>query len=310
MVSLRQFVDEWKQNPSGRQYIGDAPFSNFVLTERASSWTDFLAWLSELLGCWCFRGQRESEWLLYTSLDRAVRRDYSSDPADGVNVTGYYHLDRQTEQRELLFRFQQTAHRYIRNPPSDADVGSWLALMQHHGVPTRLLDWTKSPYVGAYFALEDQSRSKHGCSAIWAIDLDWLGKRGYELLKPEDLMYISNDPNSLAERTNNLISQSEEPVIIVVNPLRTNERIDAQQGVLLCRLLHLASFSQTLMGMMIRPETPDQVVVRKLEVEASRRVEFLTNLRAMNIHRASLFPGLDGFAQSLKLDLEIKLKGG
>ena len=37
------------------------------------------------------------------------------------------------------------------------------------------------------------------------------------------------------------------------------------------------------------------------------RIKFLENLRAMNIHRASLFPGLDGFCQSLKLDLEIKV---
>jgi len=61
--------------------------------------------------------------------------------------------------------------------------------------------------------------------------------------------------------------------------------------------------------MMIRSEIPDQPVVRKLEVGNSHRIEFLKNLRAMNIHRASLFPGLDGFGQSLRLDLEIKVKG-
>jgi PII-like signaling protein len=38
------------------------------------------------------------------------------------------------------------------------------------------------------------------------------------------------------------------------------------------------------------------------------RITFLKNLRAMNIHGASLFPGLDGFGQSLKLDLEMKVK--
>jgi len=58
--------------------------------------------------------------------------------------------------------------------------------------------------------------------------------------------------------------------------------------------------------MMICPETPDQPVIRKLELRAGSRKEFLKNLRAMNIHRGSLFPGLDGFARSLRLDLEIK----
>jgi len=51
----------------------------------------------------------------------------------------------------------------------------------------------------------------------------------------------------------------------------------------------------------------ERPVIRKLEVDESLRVEFLEGLRAMNIHRASLFPGLDGFCQSLKLDLEIRV---
>jgi len=63
--------------PRAEQYIGDAPFPNFVLTEVANCWQDFLDWSSELQGSWCYRGQRESCWSLLTSLDRAVRRNIS-----------------------------------------------------------------------------------------------------------------------------------------------------------------------------------------------------------------------------------------
>jgi hypothetical protein len=49
--------------------------------------------------------------------------------------------------------------------------------------------------------------------------------------------------------------------------------------------------------------------LRKLVVGRDLRIKFLKNLRAMNIHRASLFTGLDGFGRSLRLDLEIKVKG-
>jgi hypothetical protein len=62
------------------------------------------------------------------------------------------------------------------------------------------------------------------------------------------------------------------------------------------------------MTMMIHPETPERPIVRKLEVDGNCRVEFLKTLRSMNIHRASLFRGLDGFCQSLRLDLEMKDK--
>jgi hypothetical protein len=51
--------------------------------------------------------------------------------------------------------------------------------MQHFGAPTPLQDWTESPYVGLYFALEEKAsttrkREREAHSAVWAIDADWL----------------------------------------------------------------------------------------------------------------------------------------
>jgi hypothetical protein len=60
------------------------------------------------------------------------------------------------------------------------------------------------------------------------------------------------------------------------------------------------------MKMMMYPEVTDRPAIRKLEITSSLRLRFLKHLRAMNIHRASLFPGLDGLGLSLKLDLELK----
>jgi hypothetical protein len=93
------------------------------------------------------------------------------------------------------------------------------------------------------------------------------------------------------------------PSVFKVEPLETAERMSAQQGLFLCKLFHIASFNQTLMRVMITPKVVERPVIRKLEIEGIRRIEFLRNLRAMNIHRASLFPGIDGFGYSLKLDL-------
>jgi FRG domain len=324
---LREFVDTWKQNPDSREYLGDGSFPRFALTEQATSWDDFLRWTSELKGSWCFRGQREATWFLNTSLDRAVRRGYST-----ANSSGYYHLDRETEGRELLFRFQRQAYSYIDHPPPNDDLSSWFALMQHHGVPTRLLDWTESSYVALYFALEEEPQGKEGLSAIWALDMAWLGIRGRQLLRSKppqrtptgseaeadfnillrqktEEAEIVPDSESDAEYLNRLLRQTEEPVIVRINPQERNGRMLAQHGVLLCKLFHQATFSVVLMRMMFH-QIPDRPVVRKLEVGRNLRIEFLKNLRAMSINRASLFPGLDGFGMSLKLDLEIKVKGG
>jgi len=65
-------------------------------------------------------------------------------------------------------------------------------------------------------------------------------------------------------------------------------------------------YDQILISMM-RDPMREQPVIRKLKVGQDLRIEFLERLRSMNIHRGSLFPGLDGFCKFLKTDLELRV---
>ena len=159
-----------------------------------------------------------------------------------------------------------------------------------------------------YFALEEEPQQGAKCSAIWAIDLDWLKAKEYEHLQSEEAISASSG-QTRAEMLNGLLGQDKEPLIVRIDPVEINERVSAQQGLFLWKLFEETPFfDQILMTMMIHPEITSRPVVRKLEVGRDHRVKFLGKLREKKIHRASLFPGLDGFCQSLKHDLEIKVK--
>lgn len=199
--NVKQFVKHW--DPTRDEYLGDKPFPNFVLATKADTWNDFTRWHESLNGNWGFRGQASSEWLLHSSLDRAVEMS-----GGGQNFTFLTHLNRKATEDRLLFKFKQQAHRYVRHPPDDNDLVSWLALMQHHGVPTRLLDWTRSAFVAAYFAFEAKSAER---SAIWAVDLYWLQGRGSQLLQQHGKGRIPDSLSDRARYVNTLLSEPEDP---------------------------------------------------------------------------------------------------
>jgi hypothetical protein len=158
--------------------------------------------------------------------------------------------------------------------------------------------------------VEGEVREMERLSAVWAVDLDWLETKEEEVLHSAAAKAVRHDPKARSEYVNGLLGQEkEEPVIVRIDPKQTDERMVAQQGVFLCSLVRQAKFYQILMSMMIHPETSNRPVVRKLEVDNRQRISFLRNLRGMNIHRASLFPGLDGVGESLKIDMEIKVTG-
>jgi len=306
---VRRIASECDQRTVGHQLVERLSFDLFIAVEEVAGWQEFQRVLTARFTQrgWAFRGHGIANWRLETALERACLENVefeNKEFPDSPSVVPMGVLPH-TYERDLLLAFQRRAHHYISNPPNDEDVLDWLALMQHHGVPTRLLDWTLSPYVALYFALEN-SRPNADC-AVWAINTDWLSEKARQksLHDPR----FPTDPHERAHNeylNRNLYHPGNPNVVVVANPIRMNERVAAQQGVFLCDLSQVGTFTITLQQMFM-PIPPPSPVIWKFVIKTAERVRFVRELNRMNINGASLFPGLDGFARSLKLNLQVDI---
>ncbi len=96
-----------------------------------------------------YRGHSDSRWKLETTLQRKL-----SEYGIGRRVW-------KEREQSIISTFQKRVHLYLRHLPNEKNENrrhlEWLSIMQHFGAPTRLLDWTYSPFVAAFFALESMN---------------------------------------------------------------------------------------------------------------------------------------------------------
>ncbi len=139
---------------------------NFA-NEQVKKWDEFIEQIKKLSkssGTWVYRGHREDD-ALATTLERA--REYfdikwSDLPGIEEQLIRNFRRRFQGERDEELYK----------------DKLYCISLMQHHGAPTRLLDFTWSPYVGAFFALENSKNPPYNelkdMPVLWCINTDWV----------------------------------------------------------------------------------------------------------------------------------------
>jgi FRG domain len=197
----------------------------------------------------------------------------------------------------------------------------WLALIQHYGGPTRLLDFSYSFYLAAFFAIEKPKRRE--AAAVWAVNHTLLGERvaakfeGKWPPKNSDRMNLDH----IAIVNDFLARKREvEPFVISVAPERMNERLSIQQGLFLAPCDISARFEHNLAATFsLDPETlrrreaapwkgeslPAETALVKIRLPQHLHTKALRDLYAMNVTSASLFPGLDGFARSLYHEIRL-----
>ena len=171
------------------------------------------------------------------------------------------------EERLLFRKFKERAIANLAFVPRND--WEWLALAQHHGLPTRLLDWTLNPLVAAYFAVEKEHEAD---SAIYVlhnrklITIDVIEKN-------KDYRSPFNVPSPV---------RRYQPADLTV-------RIVAQSGLF------------TIHPDPQQPYEPDSISrIEKIVIKKEFRRDLKKILYTYGIHRGTLFPDLDGLAQHLQ----------
>jgi hypothetical protein len=244
---------------------------------QLKSWRSFVDVITSTpYSHWAFRGEQHAEWPLHSALSRYLQ-------TFGVHPRAW------PEQEQRILRiFKRKAHQYLPQPPDLDDDFQWLALMQHHGAPTRLIDFTWSPYVAAFFALERAT----GDAAVWAVNPARIQSRR----SPRPLKYDPRIRGNFAK----YYLKGNRRFIFVGEPHTMNRRLIAQSGTF------------AMAGVLDEPL--EQIVGRQRQA-ADTMVKFIlpahlireTGMRElyrMNITWATLFPDLDGLSRSLRYELE------
>ena len=197
------------------------------------------------------------------------------------------------------------ARGFLSDPPSDTDYMEWLALMQHYGAPTRLLDWTYSFWTAVLFAVEkakfDDNDNKNFC-AVWALQIDWWRGRAEESIPV--LKAMLKEGSNLEGEINFILNRQAKPDvppgIWPLNAYRLNERVVAQRALFVVPLDVTKSFMDNL-HLCSKGQKKISRRLIKFVIPCSKDIisGCIKYLYDRNLTSATLFPGIDGYARSL-----------
>ncbi|HLJ73037.1 MAG TPA: FRG domain-containing protein [Thermoanaerobaculia bacterium] len=197
-----------------------------------------------------------------------------------------------THEKRLLTSFRKYA---VESAVHGDLVWNWLSLAKHHGLPTRLLDWSYSPYVAMHFATANVRDFSHD-GAIWCVDYqktnELLPPAFRDLLKQEEANIFTTEMINRAASTLEDFDAMPGDFVIFFEPPSLDERIVNQFA-----LFSLPSSAKLSLEELLKRS---EQAYRRIIIPADLKWEVRDKLDQANITERVLFPGLDGLSQWLK----------
>ena len=220
-----------------------------------STLSEYVALVEKICGSsdeWIFRGQRE-DWPMRPKLARLKVRE---------NILA--------DEGNMLRELRRQVGEYVSSPP--ANDWELLSIAQHHGMATRLLDWTISPLVALWFAVERPATPTDGNAVVYMLEY-----------KKDDLV---EDLNTISPFT------LDHTLFFV--PHTITSRIRVQRG-------YFSVHRQSKKGVWVplQEDRNFQKRLKKIEIPPDRFSDLRYALDRCGINRASMFPDLDGLCAYL-----------
>ena len=265
---------------------------------RFLKWRYFIEYIhQEMLDFeqYIWRGQRNSDWGLITTLDRLmIRAKIAKTKRSNFRFS---HLEQ--------FKYSVRGRRGP-NPATIDTQNEWWALGQHHGLATPLLDWTTSPFAAAYFAFINIGQSQTRYRTVFAITKPGIEAKAHTIWREATRVEqerVENAKNSGHTSQLALMPQTIEHEVVFIRPKSDeNQRLVNQSG-----LFSRAPDENNLDEWVSKNFTGESkaYTLMKLMIPNSDRTECLRTLNRMNINHLTLFPDLYGASKFCNLYGEI-----
>lgn len=218
-------------------------------------------------GIW-WRGLSNSDWKLIPSL---------------------FHMNKECDERHMLLGFRKQATIRHDMVPSLDNFSDWMFLMQHYGLPTRLLDWTRSPLIALHFALSDDKQSGDDAS-VWCLNPAMLNFHNY-----------AKKERSLAT------AQHPEVVALIIEAFTTTSKHDQNKSLAISTvhtdLRQMIQMSEcTIHGSRTPLEdyaSADEYLV-KIFIPSECKQHLKERLFLFGISEYNLFPDLEHLAKEMR----------
>jgi hypothetical protein len=202
-------------------------------------------------------------------------------------------------EQDIVNQFRRYAPSIISSVPEPDDYLTWLFWIQHYGLPTRLLDWSESILVAAFFSVIDHPEED---GELWSLHPDFLnilsGFYGLAFTSNSKVKYMVHEPFS--DNTTILLEElgleiaPEYPIAFI--PPQIFPRMNAQHSVF---TIHP---KPTKAEFFIENAIEDEKLLARYIIPKELKLKFEENLTYLGINHRTLFPDLEGLAKSFKRD--------